>query len=471
MTNAYDEIVYPSGAYFQSHPDRLAAYARLFGLEPAPVDKCRVLEIGAGDGSNLIPMALRSPNAHYVGFDLAEEPVKRGVEFARALDLENIRLFQGDILNVELGPDPFDYIIAQGIYSWVPEAVRNELMRLIRRHLAPQGVAYISYNALPGCYIRQAIRHDLLFGARDVAGRTARVAAAMSRLEAWPAPSASLGSFQNAIAEEAGRMRERSSASLAHDELSDAYHPVFLSDFSAHCAENELQIASEADASEIGEWCAPPEASDEPPFDVVARAQRADFASGRFFHQSLVVGAGVELARRPRPETLAGLHLSSRARRTEGDRFECEGVGFELADPPLASVLEHLASIWPATAPAAALIEDHDRLLALLKLCGFKALELHATASRFAAGDRPTASPLARLQARQGHTRLTTLRHAMVDVDDEFSREFIVGLDGSRTRAEIARDIAGRFDLTPEGALAPLGVLLEILARAPLLMD
>ena len=41
----------------QTHPDRLATIALLYGMAPRPVDRCRVLELGCGDGSNLIPMA------------------------------------------------------------------------------------------------------------------------------------------------------------------------------------------------------------------------------------------------------------------------------------------------------------------------------------------------------------------------------------------------------------------------------
>ena len=80
------------------------------------------------------------------------------------------------------------------------------------------------------------------------------------------------------------------------------------------------------------------------------------------------------------------------------------------------------------------------------------------------------ASPLARLQASAGETRLTTLRHTMVDVDDEFSRNFIATLDGTRTRQEIARDVGPAFGHTAESAQAPIEVLLGVLAHAPLLV-
>jgi len=468
VTNAYDEIAYAAGPFPQTHPDRLAAQAALFGLAPAPAERCRVLEIGAGDGSNLIPMAVGRPHAEFVGFDLAADPVARGCELSRALGLENLRLFQADIAGVDLGQAPFDFIIAQGIYSWVPDEVREAMMRLVGRLLAPRGVAFVSFNALPGSYVRLALRQELLFATREAAGRTARVEAARRRLEAWPAPSNVAGAFQRAVAEEAVRLRQRPFYALAHDELSDAFHALFLTDFAAHAAAHGLSVLADAEPAEFETWFAP---SADAAFDAVAQAQAADFAQGRHFRQILLVRSAAPISRRRSADAIARLHAASLMRRAGPGRFEAPGgAGVEVTDPTIEAILEHLAAIWPSTAPVSALVEDEPRRLALLGLYGLKALDLLAAPAELALGDRPTASPLARLQARSGATRLTTLRHTMVDVDDEFSRGFVASLDGSRTRAEIARDVAGRFNLTPEAAMAPLGVLLDVLARAPLLI-
>src|SRR5262249_50310498 len=51
---AYDTIPYGSRPFAQTHPDRLATMATWFGLQPAPVEHCRVLELGCGSGANII---------------------------------------------------------------------------------------------------------------------------------------------------------------------------------------------------------------------------------------------------------------------------------------------------------------------------------------------------------------------------------------------------------------------------------
>jgi 2-polyprenyl-3-methyl-5-hydroxy-6-metoxy-1,4-benzoquinol methylase len=474
MVNSYDEIAYPSGAFRPTHPDGLAAQGAVFGLETAPPETSRVLEIGAGDGSNLIPMAINHPGATFVGFDLAALPVQRGVEAIKAMGLKNVRLIQADIMDVDLGPESFDYIIAHGVYSWVPSPVRDGLVRLVGRCLAPQGVGFISYLTLPGCYLRMAIREELLSGVSDIVDRTARIEAALIRLKAWPQSAEIAGLFPRAIAEEAANIAERSTVGvLAHDELNDFYHPVYIEDFRIHCGCHDLQILGEAEQTEIEEWIAPEGGADETGFDPVARARHADFARGRFFRQSLVARAGAPISRVPRPEHIAGLHVSSFARPKEGVRFECGALAFDLNDPPLVAALARLAAAWPATLPMGGLMPDPARQIALVRLAGMGALELHGAPSNFrmTAGDRPAASPMARLQAARGDGRLTTLRHTMMNVDDDFTRGFIAGLDGARTRQELARDLASRFNLPAEGAMQRLGVILDALARAPLIVQ
>src|SRR5439155_909713 len=69
--SVYDEVPYESRAFTETHPDRLATVATLFGLKPPPVEKCRVLELGCADGTNLIPMAIGLPEGTFVGVDLS----------------------------------------------------------------------------------------------------------------------------------------------------------------------------------------------------------------------------------------------------------------------------------------------------------------------------------------------------------------------------------------------------------------
>ena len=86
----------------------------------------------------------------------------------------------------EIGPamGEFDYIIAHGVYSWVPDGVRDRLLAVCRERLTPQGVACISYNALPGRHVRMMLREMMQYHTRDCAEPGERVERARE-LSGW----------------------------------------------------------------------------------------------------------------------------------------------------------------------------------------------------------------------------------------------------------------------------------------------
>src|SRR5947207_9128204 len=120
---AYDVLPYVSGARQAAYVDRIAVIGRLLGLKSAHPNEARVLELGCGDGGNLIPMALSLPGSEFIGLDLAPTAVAPGMQAIAELKLRNVRLEQGDIAEVGDRLGAFDYVIAHGVYSWVPEVV------------------------------------------------------------------------------------------------------------------------------------------------------------------------------------------------------------------------------------------------------------------------------------------------------------------------------------------------------------
>jgi hypothetical protein len=100
-----------------------------------------------------------------------------------------------------------------------------------------------------------------------------------------------------------------------------------------------------------------------------------------------------------------------------------------------------LSESWPQTFHFSELPHGGDTArLANVVLRGYRMglLDLHTLPSPFpsAAGERPMASPLARLQARQGPV-VTTLRHTLVDLDDAIDRCVLLLLDGTRNRGAL----------------------------------
>ena len=64
---SYDSISYESIFQPQIYPGRMATLASLLGMKPATIDKCRYLELGCGEGDNLIGFAYTLPESEFIG--------------------------------------------------------------------------------------------------------------------------------------------------------------------------------------------------------------------------------------------------------------------------------------------------------------------------------------------------------------------------------------------------------------------
>ena len=159
---SYDRVPYKSHPFQQAHPDRMATIATLFGMQPAPVESCRVLELGCASGGNLLPMADQFPESRFLGIDASSRQIADGRELLAESSVKNVELRCQDILKFE-SDQPFDYIICHGVYSWVPDQVREKILDICRQFLTPQGVAYVSYNTYPGWHMKGMIRDIMRF--------------------------------------------------------------------------------------------------------------------------------------------------------------------------------------------------------------------------------------------------------------------------------------------------------------------
>lgn len=168
IKNSYDDLMYESKAFSQTAINALEARARLMGLQPAPAANAKVLELGCSMGGNIITQALYYPDAEFVGIDLSGRQVAQGNAIIERMGLENVRLEEKDILTVDESFGKFDYIIVHGIWSWVPDAVKDKIFSICRNNLTEHGIAYISYNVYPGWKRQEQLREIMYFAGRDV---------------------------------------------------------------------------------------------------------------------------------------------------------------------------------------------------------------------------------------------------------------------------------------------------------------
>jgi len=426
-----------------THPDRLAAVATLLGMEPAPVTRCRVLEVGCGDGSNLIPMAFGLPQSEFTGIDLAAEPIAAGRVVIRDLELHNASLEQADL--VEYGRDgaEFDYIIAHGVYSWVPPAVRDGLLELCRRCLSPAGVAFISYNAYPGRHFRQMVREMLLYHCRDVSGPHERTQAARGFLQFLSEKRSVTPEWQAVVDKELGQLLERHEGNICHDELADFNQPVYFREFAAHAGAHGLQYLGEGEPNEMFD---PRNVVGWVRGGVIEREQYMDFVRLRSFRQTLLCRESVVVDRSPGVERMERLLFSAPLTETEDGLIEgLRRVRITALQGAVKQVASALGEMYPLPLsfeellPYAGDRESARDILYGLMLGGYADIHVHNFPCEDSVTVRPKASRLARYQAAKSVYVTTAMQHVLKL--DETTRRMIGLLDGTRDHAALAAEL------------------------------
>ena len=313
--SSYDAVPYESLPFAQTHPDRLATLAHLFGLTPPPLAHCRVLELGCAGGGNLIPMALAMPGAQFVGVDLSSVQVAQGQALIDALGLRNIRLLACSITDIDATLGRFDYIVTHGVYSWVPEPVQEKILAICAEQLSDHGVAYVSYNTLPGWHMRGMVRDLMRYHAMPFADPGQRVAQArgiVDFLAQWvPAQDNAYGLL---LQRELQTLRSAPDYYVLHEHLEDINEPLYFHQFAQRAAQHGLQYLAEADVSSMLASNLPPEVSTtlaKISNDVIRQEQFMDFLRNRSFRQTLLVRQGQPVNRTLTPGRVQALWIGA----------------------------------------------------------------------------------------------------------------------------------------------------------------
>jgi SAM-dependent methyltransferase len=472
--SSYDAVLYPPRPFVQTHPDRLATLATLFGLRPAPPAGCRVLELGCGVGGNLLPMAAALPGATFAGVDNSGVAIGRARELTARLGLGNVSFHELGIEDYEPPDEPFDYVIAHGVFSWVPEPVREALLALCARVLATDGVAYVSYNALPGAHLRQMLREALAVHLGEGGAPAERIAAARAFLALLVAAGEADDGLVPTLRRAALEVIDRDDAFLFHDVLADVNQPFSFLQLVAGAQAHGLQYLSEAQFSEMQVAVLPPslQTTLQEIADPLRREQYLDVLKERRFRQTLLCHAGRTLDPEPRPERLEGLAVSAALRWTTDEQsgrvtFHGPGTAHVVTDHPLAvRTLQAVGGRWPSPCWISELGSErelpaiHDILLRCYA-ANLVRLHVHPPLVSTVAPERPRVSPVARLEAAEG-TMLTTVRHTHYELDDDAARRVVTLLDGRRDRAALRTELqAGAAAIDAAlGRLAGAGMLL-----------
>jgi methyltransferase-like protein/SAM-dependent methyltransferase len=498
----YDEVLYPGAVYPQTHPNRLATVAFLRGVEPAPINRCRVLELGCGVGNNLLGMAFQLPESEFIGLDLAQRPIATGQSHVADLGLRNISLHFMDVCDASVERfGRFDFIIAHGLYSWVPQPVRERILAICRELLNPQGVAYISYNAYPGNHLRNLVRWMMRFHIACFDDPTDKIGQARGLLQFLTESAPNPDYYIAAIRAQYERVIRYTDEAFFHDDLNELNQSFYFSEFIVDAERHGLQFVGEASSNELQPGRYTPavmKKMDElKGAKEVVREQYKDFIRGCAFRQTLLCHKEIEVAPDLLVERIQKLYASCDAAPKEESRGEsgqvtlfCQPGGAELetTHPLICAALKILWSNWPGAVPFEKLLgaarsegagkgfspSEHDseilaEALSRAYRTGFLNLYVLPYALTNVASERPSISKLARYQLEFDECATNQL-HVTMKFPDPLSRRLVQLLDGTRDREMLVHELL-EFVQSGRGKVVENGVQIEDMAEIAAILE
>lgn len=248
--NPYDELPYRSYPIEWTAPERLALASLLHGGPRLPLEAYSVLELGCGDGANLLPLAYYRRHARFVGVDGARSRIEVAGERRSALGLSNVEFVHADFTAAarRLSGRLFDYIIAHGVFSWIAPEVRDALLDLVAQHLRPGGLAYLNYNTRPGWDVRGLVRGFLLAQTAGNDGLRVRAERAQEVSGKIVAALAGLDHpYSQLLANEFRFVHQGDITWVGHEFLALDNHPYWRSEFLALARHHRLEYVADAD--------------------------------------------------------------------------------------------------------------------------------------------------------------------------------------------------------------------------------
>jgi SAM-dependent methyltransferase len=473
--STYDEVPYDCHPIPGTAPEQLAVAAMFHGGPSPPAANVRYLEIGCGDGANLIPLAYHRPDCAFTGVDSSDVQIANASDSVSQLALENVTFRGTDIRTADDLPS-FDYIVAHGVMSWVSTDVRDAIFRMCREHLTAHGVMYASFNTYPGWKVRGLVRDFLLRQTASASSLVSRAAAARdaaehlgSKIHVLDHPYAQL------LAKELHRVTESTDSYLIHEYLEGHNQPFWLSEFVNVAKGHGLRYVADAGYNQHDYRVPGPlqEIALELESERLHVDELVDLIWYRQHRLALFCRDDAETTTMPRTiparATLAcGLQpysghglLGPDVSETYHGYFESD-YRTELTDPLGKAALAVLYDRWPHGAPLETLFadasarltqaglptpprEDRHRLEALLVDLhegGQVDFRLRDSPAPVDASDRPVAGALTRWEAER-RRGVTTAQHHRIGLSIT-ERLLISCLDGTRDRNTIAHSVSER---------------------------
>ncbi len=478
---AYDELPYTGILGWDFQPSALATYATLFGLQPPPVLTSRILDLGCGDGTNIIGIAQAMPQAECIGVDFSPKQIEMGQAMIAGAGLTNVMLQCLDINEIDTNTlGQFDYIVVHGTFSWVSSETQDKILTVCSQNLSPNGIVYISYNVYPGWYMQQIVRDLMMFHTEPLQNIRDKVGEARRIFDFVKQHNMQKQGFYAQLLEEISTLiANQPNAHIGHEYLEEHNHPFYFHEFLGKIQRKGLEYVTDVEFRRYLPTDYETLESYEQIFrgDIFSREQYSDFFYNRNFRSSVLCRRGIAVNRELDWELVSHFYVAAYISELTPD-YVRENKTFTLSTPreqveiteqfvkaalitlsntyPQAISFEQLfnllcSNLMPESLVGLDLQELKDGLAEELHyLYCREAIELHTHPVQCVTevSDKPIAPPLARWQAKNG---LTVFNMQCKSGElDAMTSQLLPYLDGTHTQDDLLNIL---LDLYKQGVL------------------
>lgn len=246
---------YTYGYFRELAPDWLDYGLALAGQQAPQGMRRRYLELGCGQGFNLLLHAAAFPEIEFLGIDFNPLHIAHARDLVARAGLTNLRFEEADFLALAAqwpaDYGQFDYVVLHGIYSWISRDLRRAVISCLKQAVRPAGVVYNSYNALPGWTSALPLQH-LLRRHEQVSGQkpAAAIESGLALMQRLKEADASLFKALPHLGPRLDSALKQDRAYLVQEYLHDEWHPMWHGQVAGEMAGAKLSYVGTATLAE-----------------------------------------------------------------------------------------------------------------------------------------------------------------------------------------------------------------------------
>jgi SAM-dependent methyltransferase len=246
------DVVYTSDFFREITPSRLAMTSLLLGNRPPDLAQpFSYADLGCGNGFTTLVVAASCPHADVWGFDFNPAHIEFANSLAVQAGLTNVHFVETSFADLAGFPDAalpdFDFMIAHGVLSWISSVNRHHLMQVIARRLKPGGLVYLSYNVTTGWTAMVPVRALMrLLTAASNERTDMAVPGVLDFIDRLRQAGALFFQANPAIESRLTDMRKQNPLYVAHEYLSQDWHPLMFADVAHEMLETKCRFIGSA---------------------------------------------------------------------------------------------------------------------------------------------------------------------------------------------------------------------------------